>query len=138
MLAAAAEYRVDLSAHRSMKVTPSLLRTSDLIITMSQRQAEKLLELEPGIKRRIRLLGGFNPRPNAWGLPADPRKPAATDEEIADPSGEDFEFHRECCERLDAAVAQLSRWVLRREASRPLPAPRPPLSAPVLRVARLR
>jgi protein-tyrosine phosphatase len=138
MRVAAAEFGVDLSRHRSHEVTRELLRTSDLVITMSQRQAAKLLEIEPTIRRRIRLLGGFDPQPNTWGLPADPRKPAAGDDEIPDPSGEDFEFHRLCCRRLDRAVTQLSRWVLRREASRPLPAPRPPLSAPTLRAARLR
>jgi len=137
MRVAAAELGVDLSRHRSHRITRELLRTSDLIIAMSQTQAAELLEIEPTIKRRIRLLGGFDPQPNIWGLPADARNPAAADE-IPDPSGEDFEFHRQCCRRLDRAVTQLSRWVLRREASRPLPAPRPPLSAPTLRAARLR
>jgi protein-tyrosine phosphatase len=136
MCAAAAEHGVDLSAHRASKVTHHLLRTSDLVITMSQRQAEKLLELEPTVQRRIRLLGGFSPQHNVWGLPADPRRPAAAADEIPDPSGEDFVFHQECCRHLNAAVGQLSRWVLRREASRPLPKPRPPLSAPSLRAAR--
>ncbi|MGD8331951.1 MAG: hypothetical protein PVJ49_21130 [Acidobacteriota bacterium] len=138
MRVAAAELGVDLSRHRSHKVTREMLRTSDLVITMSQRQAAKLLEIEPTITRRIRLLGGFDPQPDTWSLPTDPRRPAAADSDIPDPAGEDFEFHRQCCRRLDRAVTQLSRWVLRREASRPLPAPRPPLSAPTLRAARLR
>lgn len=138
MRVAAAELGVDLSRHRSHRVTRELLRTSDLVITMSQRQAAKLLDIDPAIERRIRLLGGFDPQPNPWGLPADPRKSAAADDEIPDPAGGDFEFHRQCCRRLDRAVTQLSRWVLRREASRPLPAPRPPLSAPTLGAARLR
>jgi len=138
MRLAADERGVDMSRHRSRALTRDLLRSSDLVIAMSQRQVDKMLALEPTIKRRIRLLGGFDPQPNTWGLPADPRRPAATEQEIPDPSGEDFEFHRECCRRLERAVTQLSRWVLRREASRPLPAPRPPLSAPTLRAARLR
>lgn len=138
MRVAAARYGVDLSEERSQKVTSSLLRTADLVITMSQRQTEKLLELEPSVRRRIRLLGGFSPQPNVWGLPADPRKAAAAADEIADPSGEGLEFHQECCRRLDTAVGQLSRWMLRREASRPLPKPRAPLSAPSLRAVRLR
>jgi len=138
MSTAAGEHGIDLSTHRSRKVTRELLRTSDLIITMSQHQAKKLLELEPTAKRRVRLLDGFHPQPNTWGLPADPRKAAALADEIADPTGEDFAFHRECCDRLENAVAQLSRWVLRRERSRSLPQPRPPLSAPTLRAVRLR
>lgn len=120
MRAAAAEYGIDLSAQRSRKVTRSLLRTSELVITMSQRQAEKLLELEPAVQRRIRLLEGFSPQHDVWGLPADPRRVAAAAGEIDDPAGEGFEFHQECCRRLDTAVGQLSRWLSRREGSAPV------------------
>jgi len=137
MRAAAAEYDLDLSAQRSQKVTRSLLRTAELVITMSQRQAEKLLELEPAVRRRIRLLGGFSPQHDVWGLPADPRQAAAAADEIADPSGEGLEFHQECCRRLETAVAQFSLWVLRREASRSLPKPGAPTSAASLRAVRL-
>jgi protein-tyrosine phosphatase len=138
MRAAAAEFGVDLRGHCSRRVTRNMLRTSDLVIAMSHRQLESLLQLEPSIRRRVRLLGGFDPQPAARGVPVTPPPWAAADTEIPDPSGEDLEFHRECCRRLDGAVGHLSRWVLRREASRTLPAPRPPLSAPALRAARLR
>ncbi len=138
MRTAAAEYGIDLSAHRAKRVTADDIRDAELVITMSQSQTDRLLNLEPGSNRRIRLLGAFNPQANTWGLPADPRRSVASEEEIPDPHGEDLAFHRECCERLDTSVGQLARWIVRREASRRMPPQRPPLSAPALQAARLR
>ena len=138
MRIAAAESGIDLSAHRTRRVTANDIRDSELVITMAEAQTNRLLKLEPGSKRRIRLLGAFNPQANTWGLPADPRKSVASEEEIPDPHGWDLEFHRECCERLDTSVEQLACWIVRREASRPMPPQRPPLSAPSLQAARLR
>jgi protein-tyrosine-phosphatase len=138
MCVAAAEYGIDLSAHRARRVTVDDIRDAELVITMSQPQTDRLLKLEPGSKRRIRLLGAFNPQANTWGLPADPRKSAASEDEIPDPHGEDLAFHRECCERLETSVGQLARWIVRRDASRRMPPQRPPLSAPSLQAARLR
>ena len=138
MCVAAAEHGIDLSAHRARRVTVDDIRDAELVLTMSQPQTDRLLKLEPGSKRRIRLLGAFNPQANTWGLPADPRRSAASEEEIPDPHGEDLAFHRECCERLDTSVGLLARWIVRREASRRMPPQRPPLSALSLQAARLR
>ena len=137
MTVAAAECGIDLSTHRSRRVTADDLRDAELVIAMSQCQTDQLLKLEPGSKRRIRLLGAFNPQANSWGLPADPRKSAASEQEIPDPHGEDLGLHRQCCERLATSVDLLARWIVRREASRPMPPQRTPLSAPSLQVARL-
>ena len=46
-----------------------------------------------------------------------PEKPAARDDEIPDPMGEDLEFHRECCRRLSDSTDRLARWIRRRDAS---------------------
>ena len=132
MCAAAAECGIDLSGHRARRVTADDIRDSELVIAMSRRQTDRLLELEPGSKRRIRLLGAFNAEANTWRISADPRKSAASEEEIPDPHGEDLAFHRHCCERLDTSVDQLARWIVRREASRPMPLQRSSLSAPSL------
>lgn len=138
MSTAAGERGIDLSAHRAQRVAAEDLASADLVIAMSQRQIDRLLELEPRARRRIRLLGAFNPQPNVWNLPADPRRSAATADEIPDPNGEDVAFHRECCDRLETSVDLLARWIIRRDASRPLPPHRPPLGAPALQSARLR
>ena len=138
MRVAAGERGMDLSSHRARRVTADDIVDAELVIAMSRRQADSLLKLEPRAGRRIRLLGAFNPEPNTWGLPADPRRAAASDEEIPDPHGEDLAFHRECCDRLASSVDQLARFIARRGASRPMPPQRPPLSAPSLQAARLR
>ena len=138
MRVAAAECGIDLSGHRSRRVTADDIRDAELVIAMSRCQTDRLLELEPGSKRRIRLLGAFHPQANTWGIPADLRRSTASEEEIPDPNGEDLAFHRQCCKRLDTSVDQLARWIVRREASRPMQPQRPPLSAPSLQAARLR
>ena len=64
--AVAAEHGVDLYAHRSRKITDDLVRSADLVIAMSHEQVESVLEIEPAARRRVRLLGGFHPLPDAW------------------------------------------------------------------------
>jgi len=109
MWTAAIEHGVDLSTHRARRLTVDDVRDAELIVAMSKRQALKIRQLDPAVTRRIQLLGGFSPQPNAWGLPADPDKPAAGQDEIPDPIGEDLEFHRECCRRLSESADRLTR-----------------------------
>ena len=138
MRVAAAEYGIDLSAHRARRVSADDIRNAELVIAMSQHQTERLLKLEPGSGRRIRLLGAFNPQANTWGLPADPYASPASAMEIPDPRGEDLAFYRRCCKRLDVSVDQLARWIVRRDASRRMLPQRRPLSAPSIQAARFR
>jgi len=133
MWTAAIEYGVDLSTHRARKLTADAICDAELIVAMSRRQALKIRQLDPAVTRRIQLLGGFSPQPNTWGQPADPDKPAACDDEIPDPLGEDLEFHRECCRRLSESADMLARWIRRRDAS--IVRTRRPQAAPPLEVA---
>jgi protein-tyrosine phosphatase len=133
MRAAASERDIDLGGHRAVRVSADLLRSADLIIAMSHRESAKLLALEPAMQRRVRLLGGFDPHPRGCEMVRDG---LAAGQEIPDPAGGGIELHRECCRRLELGVAQLARWLGRREASRSSPTPR--LSAPALGVSRLR
>ena len=100
-----------LRGHRSRRLSAALVRSSDLIFTMSRHQAAEVVSLDRRAARRICLLGAFAPQHNAWGLPADPMKPAAEHHEICDPVGEDLEFHHECAERLATAVKGAVRWI---------------------------
>ena len=108
---AGAKRGLSLRGHGSQKLSAELVRNSDLIFTMSRHQAAKVVSLDPGAARRIRLLGAFAPQPNVWGLPADPMTPAADHHEICDPLSEDLEFHYECAERLATAVKGAARWI---------------------------
>ena len=56
-LRVAAEFGVDLSAHRSRPVDLDQVRYSGLILTMSHLQAETIAQSERGASSRIRLLG---------------------------------------------------------------------------------
>ena len=129
--AAAAEHGVDLSSHRSRKVTPELIRSSELVIAVSRHQVGELLELETGARRRIRLLRGFHPLPDSWGL-SGARQMTVDGEEVSDPLAEDLEGHLDGYRQLTNAVAELSRFIMRREASRRARERRPPLSPPPL------
>lgn len=135
MRQAACEQGVELDRHRAIRVCAQLVRSADLVIAMSHRERARLLELEPSMQRRVRLLGGFDPRRADHGSVEE--APAAG-HEIPDPVGGGIDLHRDCCRRLELGVTQLARWLARREASRPSPTPRQPLSAPELRVVRLR
>lgn len=125
--AAAAEHGVDLSFHRSRRVTSELIRSSELVIAVSRPQVGELLELEANARRRIRLLRGFHPLPDSWGLSGAGRT-IADSEEASDPGPGDLDGHRDCCRQLTNAVAELSRFIMRREASRRARERRPPVS----------
>jgi protein-tyrosine phosphatase len=125
--AAAAEHGVDLSLHRSRKVTRELIRSSELVIAVSRHQVGDLMEMDTGARRRIRLLSGFHPLPDAWGL-SGVQRTALDAEEVLDPAEEDLEGHRNCCRQLTDAVTELSRFIARREASRRARERKPPLS----------
>lgn len=136
---AAAEHGVDLSLHRSRRITRELVCTSDLVVALSPRHVDTVLELEPRVRRRIRLLGGFHPLPDAWEPHADPRanprRVVLGRGEIPAPRGENFEIHRDCCRELMSAVGNLSGFVVRREASRSIPE-RSAVTTPRLRTLR--
>lgn len=112
-LRVAAEFGIDLSGHRSRLLDADQVRYSGLIFSMSRFQADQVARLECGAASRIRLLGAFSPVPNLWRLPADPSQRAADEQEISDPMGQSSELHRQCFERIDAAVAELADWLLR-------------------------
>jgi len=135
--AVAAEHGVDLYTHRSRRVTREMVCTADLIIAMSHEQVRALLEIEPGARRRIRLLGGFHPLPDAWGA-ASARTAGAGENGASKRSLDDVSCDSDCCRELMTGVAKLSRFILRREASRRPPNGRSPLSTPPWRTARAR
>jgi protein-tyrosine phosphatase len=132
----AARHGADLSFHRSRRITRELIDTSDLVIAMSHEQVEAILELEPGAGRRIRLLGGFHTFADPWL--ADGRKAPLADASGAAQRTEDAACDEDCYRELIAGVENLSRFIVRREASRRAPHDRSPLSTPPLQTVRAR
>ncbi len=121
-LRVAAEFGVDLSAHRSRLVDLDQVRYSGLILTMSHLQAETIAQMERGASSRIRLLGAFAPVANLWGRPTDPQQGAAGEEEIPYPVDCFSELHRERFERIALAVNELVDWLMRGAAPAAAPA----------------
>lgn len=75
---------IDISSHQSRLLTPDLVRSADLIITMTRAHAEAVLELDPQANNRVRRL---NP-----------------DSDISDPIGQPQAVYNE-------AALEIARWV---------------------------
>ena len=85
---------LDVSAHRSQKVTQEMLKKSDLILVMEKMHEERILSLEPGVKNRLFLLKEF-------------AKISADDLNIADPIGKPIEFYEKTLEIIKEAVERI-------------------------------
>jgi protein-tyrosine-phosphatase len=84
---------VDLSAHRSQRVTPALVRAADLILVM-----------ERGHVGAVRTLGGDPGRTHVlseWPPPGEPDLP------ISDPFGASREAYEECWRRITHHVERV-------------------------------
>ncbi len=137
MRAAAAEYGLDLSAHRARRVTAELVGSSELVIAMCQQQVDLLLQMEPGARRRVRLLEGVHPLVRA-PEGADDACALTGREDLRDAHApvDEIARHRDCCRQLADAAGKLSRFIERREASRRPTDRRSPLSTTPLRPIR--
>jgi protein-tyrosine phosphatase len=96
-LIAAANFGVDLSAHRSALITSENLRAADLIVVMSEEQAH-------GIRARVApstfvlVLGDLDPRP-------------VNRRTILDPWGQPDAAFDESYDRIDRCVRELARII---------------------------
>ena len=98
----AASDGIDLTTHRSRRVTPALLRAADLVFVMerSHLSAVQALGADP---RRTHVL-------SEWPEPGEPALP------IPDPFGASAEAYEECWRRIRHHVKRVTPHVL--EASR--------------------
>ncbi len=98
----AAKAGLDLSAHRSRRATPELLRSADLILVMEREHARAVeaLGAEAG---RVHLL-------SEWPEPGEPELP------VSDPFGGSMEAYEECLSRIRRHVRRIVPHV--REALR--------------------
>lgn len=93
-IALAAEWRVDLTAHRTRRLCDDDIESVDLVLTMDAMQSELLTRRWPGAGARQRLLGDFLPgRPFA----------------IVDPWGKPEELWRRTYARIALAVERVSK-----------------------------
>jgi protein-tyrosine phosphatase len=101
-VAVAAADGVDLSGHRSRRVTPALLRSADLVMVMESAQVAQVHALGADASRTHVL--------NEWPEPAEPAMP------VSDPFGASREAYEECWRRIRHHVRRLVPHV--REALR--------------------
>jgi len=86
---------IDVSGHRSQRVTGDMLNKADIILVMERLHEERLLELHPQIKNRLFLLKEFA-RVTDGGL------------DIPDPIGRPKEFYEQTLAIIGEAVDKIS------------------------------
>ncbi|ATW28637.1 hypothetical protein DCMF_15465 [Candidatus Formimonas warabiya] len=91
---------IDLSSHRSRRLTPSLIQEADYIFTMTMIQKQQVLFLDPGAEKKTYTLREFI---FPHGL---------SDVNIDDPYGGDEERYQKCAEELEAAIERLIEKVI--------------------------
>ena len=98
---AAAEYGVDLSAHRSRPVNPELLADATDVVTMTRSHAAVLAYRFPGVGPEPAMLCG-------------------PDEDLPDPIGGDLEIYRACTAVIHARLEALAAgWLSELTETRP-------------------
>jgi protein-tyrosine-phosphatase len=97
------EHGLDLSAHRARLLTRDMVRTADLVFTMSRHHRARVQELEP--EARVVLLGEYAGR-------------AGPEAEVSDPFGGDLDVYRLTFAELEELVrVAAGRLVEERRAS---------------------
>ncbi len=85
---------IDVSGHRSQRVTTDMLAAADIILVMERLHEERILQIDPKVKQRLFLLKEF-------------AKVKDNDLDIADPIGKSFEFYEETYYMIKEAVARI-------------------------------
>lgn len=85
------ERNLDLSSHRSRRLTPDIVRASDLILVMSSSHLAQVRELDQGAN--VHLLGGYGSGNHSHA--------------IADPFGGDLNDYRATADELEKELAEI-------------------------------
>lgn len=89
---------IDVSGHRSQRITVEMLDKSDIILVMERLHEQRLLYLHPQIKNRLFLLKEF-------------ARVTDFDLDIPDPIGRPKEFYEETFAIIEEAVEKISRII---------------------------
>jgi len=85
---------IDVSSHRSQKITEDMLRRSDIILVMERLHEERILQVTPEIKNRVFLLKEF-------------AKIDDTNLNIEDPIGMPLGFYEKTLEKIKEAIERI-------------------------------
>ena len=129
-LDAARSLGLDLSAHRSREVTPEMVQSADLVVTMERRHVQEVVLADPSafprtftLKELVRRGTEVGPREpgeqfDAWLARVHAgRRPAdvlgmSKDDDVADPTGNALADHRTTATELDVLAASLLELLL--------------------------
>lgn len=126
--AAAEEFGLDLSGHRSQRLTGELVADADLILGMTRSHVWTVVNHAPDAAARAFLIGELarlgarvgarqlDEPVRAWAgrvaaLRPDPRVPGQSQDEVADPAGEPVAVYRATLVRLDEELERVARLV---------------------------
>ncbi len=90
---------IDVSAHRSRRVTGDMIKRSDIILVMEKLHEKRILELVPEAKNRLFLLKEFAKINNDNNL------------DIVDPIGRPFDFYAQTFAIIKEAVERISNII---------------------------
>lgn len=93
-----AQEGIDVSAHRSRRVTGDMLNRTDLILVMEGAQEHRILQMHPAVKNRLFLLKEF-------------ARVEGTDLNIPDPMGRDMRFYGHTLGIIKEAVEKVSQII---------------------------
>ncbi len=85
---------MDVSAHRSQRVSKEMIRKSDVIIAMERAHEERILQIDPEAKNRVFLLKEF-------------ARINGNNPDLADPIGMSLEFYRKVFDTIKVAVEKI-------------------------------
>lgn len=85
---------IDMSAHRSQRVSRIMLKSSDLILVMDEMHQSRILEISPNIQKRVYLLKEF-------------AKIIDNDLNIGDPIGQGMDYYEKTFYTIKEAVEKI-------------------------------
>lgn len=94
---ASSDCGVDISAHRSVSLTPELLRASDLILCMEPHHVQHAREMAPDVADRVHLISELGAAPNPGSSTG-----------VVDPMGGTADQYRDTFNRIRS---HLLEWV---------------------------
>lgn len=94
-----AERDIDIAPHRARRLTSELIADSDIILTMTNRQREAVLQMAPAAANKTFLLKDFA---------------GVGQSDILDPFGQPVETYRACADELESIMPAVVGRLLRR------------------------
>lgn len=92
---------MDITSHRSRQVSAELVRKADVILAMTRRHKEMLLDMYPEAAGRVFTLAEF-----AGGGPAD----------ISDPFGQPVAVYRRCAHEIQSLLDKVLHRIINNKA----------------------